>query len=680
LKIEEIERQIADLQAEIERLPFAKAAPMPRTRQGLALDPIFLKQGHSTLWMEIDLGKMVKPELIVIVPLPNEQRSRSSSHCLFRASLSDRPTGDSDAVIADLVEPTLSIAGSQIVLITNEASHSGRYLRITPVFSENFEDNIRKGVTVSEVFVFKGEQNIALGSPVTASVNQPLDGYDGLKRLTDGWSPLGAPIDQTKSGKGEGYHSYFNGGPLVPKDPYWVQIDLGEERPVDQINLLPVIPHTFSQSPGYGFPVRFKIEAALEPEFSEPIILFDSTSEDFPAPRIHCLSFAGNSCYARYVRLTVTKLTNAGWNTIFFALSEMQVISGGINVSEGRPVQSFRSYDETFYSQIEKEFEQSKDVAFHSQWKSWNEQRRFKEVQGKYDRQVLEGSRVWGRNNLVDGFSGGHKLLARPEWFTKLYQRELLEIKLSRLMGIKQSALTESSRRSKALLFAGLSMAVALLIISVALSVCVNIKANRTIKTRLAQDLHDDLSSELCSISLVSQMLEESGSFREKEDQIRMRAISESARRSVDSLRDVIFLTRGDRFTWRHVVTRFREIAESMLVTLGIEYAIECDEERIFSRKSSPKHLQGVIFIYKEVLNNICKHSGASEVMVDISADVRYIMVRIKDNGRGFDPNAYSDCGFGIKSMKMRAKRLRGSVAVQSKRGKGTSVTIKLSR
>ena len=127
----------------------------------------------------------------------------------------------------------------------------------------------------------------------------------------------------------------------------WVQVDLGNERTLDEVRLHPPSPAGFEQVQGFGFPVRFKIEASNDPEFRQPIPMADLTAADYPNPGNESRAFAASSIHGRYVRITATKLWNrkSGLKPFCFALAELEVISAGTNIALKAPVRAMDSVE-----------------------------------------------------------------------------------------------------------------------------------------------------------------------------------------------------------------------------------------------------------------------------------------------------------------------------------------------
>jgi two-component system, NarL family, sensor kinase len=84
--------------------------------------------------------------------------------------------------------------------------------------------------------------------------------------------------------------------------------------------------------------------------------------------------------------------------------------------------------------------------------------------------------------------------------------------------------------------------------------------------------------------------------------------------------------------------------------------------------------------ILQEALNNIIRHSGASEILVFISSINNSVNMRIQDNGRGFDDSFLRKPKIniigGINIMQKRAKLINADFEIESQPGHGTKITV----
>src|SRR5881394_93988 len=159
-----------------------------------------------------------------------------------------------------------------------------------------------------------------------------------LKELKEQLNALPKPDKESPS---NGYHSGIEPAPDVEK---WVQVDLGQVMPIDEVRLIPARPTDFADTPGFGFPRRFRVEAATADSFSEQTVLADNTSRDVPNPGDHAAVVPAKNCNARFVRVTATRLWERTQDCVF-ALAELQVFSGTNNVATGAKITALDSIE-----------------------------------------------------------------------------------------------------------------------------------------------------------------------------------------------------------------------------------------------------------------------------------------------------------------------------------------------
>ena len=137
-----------------------------------------------------------------------------------------------------------------------------------------------------------------------------------------------------------GYHSQILPKPDIEK---WVQVDLGREIEIAKIIIRPCHDEFAGIGAGFGFPVRFKVDAALRDgdlSKSGSVTLGDETSSDFPNPGLAAYTIEVDLTKTRFVRITATKLFERK-NDFILAVSELQIFDGkGNNVALNAKVTS----------------------------------------------------------------------------------------------------------------------------------------------------------------------------------------------------------------------------------------------------------------------------------------------------------------------------------------------------
>jgi len=145
-----------------------------------------------------------------------------------------------------------------------------------------------------------------------------------------------------------GYHSEISARQETEK---WVEVDLGRDTPIEAVILHPCHDEFAGIGAGFGFPVRFRVEAAAESDraaSSSPgkftYQLIDETASDVANPGVAAIT-AKASVTARFVRVTATKLAERQKDYIF-SLAELEVLnSEGANVAAGCAVSAMDSIE-----------------------------------------------------------------------------------------------------------------------------------------------------------------------------------------------------------------------------------------------------------------------------------------------------------------------------------------------
>jgi mono/diheme cytochrome c family protein len=186
----------------------------------------------------------------------------------------------------------------------------------------------------------------ALDAPLRA---QAGEAYADISRRLE----LPPQIDPAKPGQPSPSHGYHSALSPIPDATKWVQVDLGESIEIGRATLVPAHDTFNDIGAGFGFPVRFKVEASDDPEFRTGVKLlwqrYDQTfMADFPNPGRDVFNTgggAGDGIIGRYVRVTVTKLAPRK-DDYLFALAELRVTDrAGKNVALGRPVTALDSVE-----------------------------------------------------------------------------------------------------------------------------------------------------------------------------------------------------------------------------------------------------------------------------------------------------------------------------------------------
>jgi hypothetical protein len=163
-------------------------------------------------------------------------------------------------------------------------------------------------------------------------------GGEELKKLEKQHAELVARASMKPKHPAFGYHSAIVPGQETIK---WVQVDLGQPRQVTSVVLRPCHDEYNEIGAGFGFPVRFRLEASDDAGFATGVTLLeDQTAADVVNPGIAPWKITSPAFKARYVRLTATRLAVRS-NDYILAISELELLDAeGKNIARGAVVQA----------------------------------------------------------------------------------------------------------------------------------------------------------------------------------------------------------------------------------------------------------------------------------------------------------------------------------------------------
>jgi ligand-binding sensor domain-containing protein/signal transduction histidine kinase len=195
------------------------------------------------------------------------------------------------------------------------------------------------------------------------------------------------------------------------------------------------------------------------------------------------------------------------------------------------------------------------------------------------------------------------------------------------------------------------------------------------VRTRIATDLHDDIGANLSLIAMLSEVA--GGHLHPDTPRVRewFSTIAATSRDSVDAMSDIVWAVNPKRDQLRDLTQRMRRFADDIFGARDIEFHFHAPEPGR-GVKAGADLRREVFLIFKESINNMARHSECTTANVDLQIIGGVLALQMTDNGQGFDPIQEAE-GNGLVSMRVRAKRLGGTLAVVSTKGHGTTVTLK---
>ncbi len=195
-------------------------------------------------------------------------------------------------------------------------------------------------------------------------------------------------------------------------------------------------------------------------------------------------------------------------------------------------------------------------------------------------------------------------------------------------------------------------------------------------RTRVSSDLHDELSGLLSGIAMQTDMIRMMTT--DETTQSRLKHIGEVSRKAMSKMSDVIWSIDSRKDKMENLIIRMREHADDILLPLNIQYTFQI--HRIdYQQKIPPSIRQELYLIFKEAINNIAKHSNASQVDIAMGNQDGIFFMNVIDNGKNQKKNGSSiKKGQGLSNIRMRAARINGEVEFAE--AEGFTVTFRMKK
>jgi signal transduction histidine kinase len=198
-------------------------------------------------------------------------------------------------------------------------------------------------------------------------------------------------------------------------------------------------------------------------------------------------------------------------------------------------------------------------------------------------------------------------------------------------------------------------------------------------RQRISRDLHDDLGQSLISLKfrLISMQKKLGMNFSEASEEFA--ECLHSVDEAIEKVRRISYDLRPPELKVLGLKMALTSLIKDLQICTNLKVSINIDD-RVLERFSSESQI--VIYrIFQECLNNIMKHSQATQVKINIQKKGESASLSCDDNGKGFDfkiieARKGTAQGFGLASMYERTRMLRGLFRMRSKVGKGTKIEI----
>ncbi len=201
-------------------------------------------------------------------------------------------------------------------------------------------------------------------------------------------------------------------------------------------------------------------------------------------------------------------------------------------------------------------------------------------------------------------------------------------------------------------------------------------KRLQNIRNDIAANLHDDIGSTLSNVNILTELAKRNTTENPGKSFEYLEKASDDINRISESLGDIVWNINPRYDSIENLFLRMKHYAGVMLEGNDIAYTLELPsmDEPI---KMDMNKRRDLYLIFKEAINNLGKYSQASTAFVHMKIESNNIILTIKDNGIGFDPE-FHNSGNGIYNMHKRSTASAGTFVIKSAPGKGTAIVCSI--
>ena len=195
-------------------------------------------------------------------------------------------------------------------------------------------------------------------------------------------------------------------------------------------------------------------------------------------------------------------------------------------------------------------------------------------------------------------------------------------------------------------------------------------------RTRIAQDLHDDLGAGLTEVGLLGGLLQDPARLAARKNEA-LERIVQRCHDMVVALDEIAWAVNPRNDSVNSAISYLARYAQSFLEPSAIRCRLEMREaEPDHPLNSEQRH--NLFLAFKEALNNVAKHSGAGEAHIKIvCAPENILSISIEDNGRGL-PAAIRSGAAGLDNLHQRMTQAGGTCEITNVPSGGVAVHLSL--
>ncbi len=193
-------------------------------------------------------------------------------------------------------------------------------------------------------------------------------------------------------------------------------------------------------------------------------------------------------------------------------------------------------------------------------------------------------------------------------------------------------------------------------------------------RRRIAREIHDDFTQRLALVSMkIGNLAGRDRTTTSPELDADLEDVRKTTAAVANDLRDLSHQLHPAMLEMLGLVGALRAQCEDIQRARGISTEFEAS---VSEDDASPQAAMCLYRVLQESLTNIAKHSGSTTAHVSLARKADILEMRVRDEGRGLEPDTEGRKGIGFTSMEERVSLLNGKLMVNTKPGVGTEIVV----
>lgn len=202
------------------------------------------------------------------------------------------------------------------------------------------------------------------------------------------------------------------------------------------------------------------------------------------------------------------------------------------------------------------------------------------------------------------------------------------------------------------------------------------VKEVEQIRRATAADFHDELGHKLTIISWFAEILKKKIGPDQNELRPHLDRIIDASGNLYHTMKDMLWAMDPDKDSLYDLYSQIKEFGQELYDNTGIEFTAADIPNTFRGKILSPASKRHILLIFKEMMHNSLKHSGGNATALDLVQNNGHIIIRFRDNGKGFRLNGHST-GRGLDNVKRRAGQIHAGISIHSEE-KGTVAELEI--